>query len=331
MSEQLSQVEQAIDAHHSYKSTQSENTAREYRRHIRRFVEYLAEQTNVAIDDCHSGHVEDFYQWMLNDQGYAPSSIRVAHAAISDFYEQVATYGEDGRRGFPKMDLGNDPTEHATPERIDGMHNSSKKEVEGGEKPLDHEEVRRLVDHVDSPTVRNELIVRLLYQTGIRRSELVRIKLSHIDRDSREITIYGKKVDEPRTVWYQPTLDSLLSMWLEADRNEVFYAEESEYLFPTRRGVRMSEQTVTDVVTEAAEKAGLQESVYENRGGQTVNRVGAHTLRKSYGVAFINDGGDISLLADLLGHEDIETTKENYLKYSDKDLRKSAQRHGPRL
>ncbi|WP_251343406.1 tyrosine-type recombinase/integrase [Haloplanus halophilus] len=331
MTEQVSVVEQAIDAHHSYKAAGNTDTAREYRRHIRRFVQYLEEETDVGIEDCHSGHVEDFYQHMLNEQGYAPSSIRVAHAAISDLYSTIEKFGENGRRGFPQMDVGDDPTEHATPERIDGMFSDSKKEVEGGEKPLEIHEVRRLVNHVPAPTVRNELIVRLLYQTGIRRSELVRIKISHIDRDSRKIAIYGKKTDESRTVWYHGTLDSLLSMWLEADRNEVFYAEESEYLFPTRRQVRMDEQTVTDVVTTAAENAGLQETVYENRGGQKVKRVGAHTLRKSFGVHFINDGGDISLLADLLGHDDIETTKENYLKYSDTDLQKSVRRHGPHI
>lgn len=118
-------------------------------------------------------------------------------------------------------------------------------------------------------------------------------------------------------------------MWVDGDRNAVFHAKDSPYLLPTRRQERMDEQTVTDVVTEAAENAGLQEVVYENHAGQSVHRIGAHTLRKSFGVHFINDGGDISLLADLLGHSDIETTKSNYLHYSNKDLRDSVRRHGP--
>lgn len=332
MGEATIKAERSIEAYHSYKEKQSENTAREYRRHVRRFHDYLGNQTAATLWNAHSGHVEDFYECMLNDQEYAPSSVRVAHAALGDFYKQMDKFGAEGRRGFPKVSVDQDPTEHATPERLDGMHTSSKKDVEGGDKPLTPDEVRDLVDNVppDKP-VRNELIVRLLYQTGMRRSELVRVKLDHIDRDKREIDVYGKKTEDPRTVWYQPSLDTLLNLWIEGDRNAVFHSDDSPYLFPTRRGERMSEQTVTDVVTDAAERAGIQETVYENRAGQRVRRVGAHTLRKSFGVHFINDGGDISFLMELLGHEDIGTTKENYLKYSTKELENSVRRHGPSL
>jgi len=332
-------MSQVITAYHEYKETQSESTAREYRRHIRRFRDYL-EDMDASLFDCHSGHCENYYQWMKDDKGYAPSSVRVAHASLSDFYKQVDKFGAEGRRGFPQIDLEQDPTEYATPERIDGMYKSSKKDVEGGDKPLDRGEVADLIDNVPAPTVRNELICKLLYQTGMRRSELVRIKLDHIDREERHIAVYGKKTEDPRDAWYQPSLDSALSMWVEGDRPAVFNAEESEYLFPTRRQEKMDEQTVTEVVTTAAENAGLQESVYQTKRPSnakdgdktpTVNRVGAHTLRKSFGVHFINDGGDISFLADLLGHSDIETTKENYLKYSTKDLQNSVRRHGPSL
>ncbi|OYR59053.1 hypothetical protein DJ83_13745 [Halorubrum ezzemoulense] len=331
-------AERALSAYHDYKETQNSSTAREYHRHISRFIDYLSEHTDATIWDAHSGHAEGYYQWMLNDEGYAPSSVRVAHAAVSDFYTQLDRFAEEGRRGFPEASFEQDPTEYATPERLDGMYSSSKKDVEGGDKPLTKEEVAELVDNVPAPTVRNELITRLMYQTGVRRSELVRIKLSHIDREERRIAVYGKKTEDPRNVWYQPSLDSVLSLWIEGDRNAVFNAEGSDYLFPTRRQERMDEQTVTDVVTTAAENAGLQETVYETKrpsnaeeGHKTpeVRRVGSHTLRKSFGVHFINDGGDISFLADILGHDEIETTKENYLKYSTKDIQNSVRRHGP--
>jgi len=332
-------AEKAISAFHSYKEKQSEATAREYRRHVQYFTEYLNEHTDVDLWSCHSGHTEEYYQHMLKD-GYAPSSVRVAHAGISDFYEVMGEFAEDGRRGFPEVSIDQDPTEYASPERLDGMHKKSKKEMEGGDRPLSQEEVSELINNVPTPTVRNKLICKILYQTGIRRSELVRIKLEDIDFDERRIDVDDVKTEDAREVWYQPSLDSLLSMWIEADRPAVFYADESDYLFPTRRGVRMQEQTVSEVVSEAAENADLQEEVYETKRPTnakdghktpTVKRVGAHTLRKSFGVHFINEGGDISFLADLLGHEDIETTKDSYLKYSSKDLRNSARQYGPSI
>lgn len=328
----MSDVEQSISAYYSYKEKQSQNTAREYRRFVQNFKEYLDEHTDARLFDCHSGHVEGFYQWMLEDEyspSYAPSGVRKAHSAISDFFKKLEKFG--GKRGFPDVEVDN-PAENATPERIDGMFSGPKTDMEGGKDPLTPEEVRQLVDNVppDNP-VRNELIIRLLYQTGVRRSELVRIKLSHIDRDDRRITIYGKKTEESRNVWYKRTLDTLLDLWIEGDRNAVFYAEESDYLFPTVKSERMSGQTVTSVVTEAAERAGMQETIYKDRAGDRVTRVTPHTLRKTFGVQFIKSGGDISFLMELLGHNDIETTKENYLAYVEQDLRESANRYGPSL
>lgn len=324
-------IDEAIEAHYQYKQTSSKNTAREYRRHVRQFSEYLSNNTEATLWDCHSGHAAEFYGWMLNDEGYAPSSIRVAHAAIGDFYKQVEIFGEEGRRGFPQITFEQDPTEHSSPERLDGMFSSSKKEVEGGDKPLSQDEVKLLVENVPAPTIRNTLIIRLLYQTGMRRSELIRLKLNHINQTNREITVYGKKVDSPRKVWYQETLDRWLNLWINGDRNSVLTSDESDYLFCTLKSERMDGQVVTDVVTKAAEEAGIQEPVYENRAGQNINRIGAHTLRKSFGVHFLNDGGDVSFLKDLLGHEELDTTVDHYLKYSDKELENSVRRHGPSL
>lgn len=338
MSDGHSVADQAIEAHYDYKKVSSSNTAREYRRHIRRFRDYLAEHTEATLWDCHSGHADRYYSWMLNEEGYAPSSVRVAHAAVMSFYEEIENFGEKGLRAFPQVTFEQDPTENTSPNRLDGMHSSSKKRVEGGDKPLNPDEVKKLIENVPSPTVRNTLICRLLYQTGMRRSELVRVKLDHIDRDARKISVYGKKGDKDREVWYQPSLDDWLNLWIDGDRNSVLTADESDYLFCTLKSERMDEQVVTDVVTTAAENAEVQEVVYETKqpenakdGHKTpvVKRVGAHTLRKSFGVHFLNNGGDVSYLQDLLGHEQVETTIDHYLEYSDKELGDSVRRHGP--
>lgn len=335
---QIDITEKAIRAYHEYKEKQSEGTAREYRRHIRRFRDYLKEHTERNMWNCHSGHTESFYQWMKDTKGYSPSSVRVSHAALCGFYDKVDKFGGDGRRGFPNKTPEQDPTEHSSPERLEGMHKSSIKEIEGGDKPLTEEEVAELIENVPAPTVRNELICRMLYQTGMRRSEIVRVKLDHINQESNHIQVYGKKTEEPRDVWYQPSLNWHLNRWIEAERPAVFHAEDSPYLFPTRIQERMDEQTITDVVKTAAENADLQETVYATKrpesakeGDKTpeISRVGAHTLRKSFGVHFINNGGDISFLADILGHDDIETTKQSYLQYSKEDKENSVRRHGP--
>lgn len=319
----------AIAAFYDYKAVQSENTAREYRRYVKKYRDFLDEQTETSLFESHSGHAEEFYQWMLED-GYSPATIQKTHSAISQFFKKLDEFG--GKRGFPNVSFRVNPAENASPNRLDGMYSGGTGVKEGNDMPLTRHEISKLVDNVPpEKPVRNRLIIKLLYQTGVRRSELVRIKLDHIDREDRSIRIYGKKTEDSRKVWYKPSLDTLLDLWIDGDRNATFYAEESEYLFPTPRQERMNPEIPTRVVKKAAERAGIQETVFESQAGEQITRVTPHMLRKSFGVHFINNGGDISFLMELLGHNNIETTKENYLKFSEKDLKQSARRHGPSL
>ena len=89
---------------------------------------------------------------------------------------------------------------------------------------------------VTEPTLRNELIIRLMWQTGVRKTELIDIELDHLDRDSREIRIWTNKSKQRRTVHYRRSLGVLLDRWIDRGHRASYVpAESSEYLFVTER------------------------------------------------------------------------------------------------
>lgn len=181
---------------------------------------------------------------------------------------------------------------------------------------LKQSQVDDLVDHVPSPTVRNELLIRLATQTGLRRGELVRLKLEDgtwTEAGNEEIFAPGRprtitirpevaKNGEKRIVGWNSTLDFTLKRWIEDYRPNVAMASESEYLFPSNRSEHITGQTFNDIVTEAADNAEIQSVHLVNKNGAERRAVTAHVLRHTFAMSCLAEGWDIYALSEALGH-----------------------------
>jgi integrase/recombinase XerD len=184
-------------------------------------------------------------------------------------------------------------------------------------KPAEVDELAR-----NTERLRDELMIRLLFQTGLRVTELCNIRLNDVDREERKIDIRGKG-RKNRAVYYQPSLDLLMDVWLDERRPAVYYADESEYLFPTSHSENITRQTVEEVVREAADRAELQEVYGRNADGHELHTVTPHVLRHSFAMAALDNGWDVYTLSQALGHADAETTTSTYL-HDDKERKKRA-------
>jgi len=140
--------------------------------------------------------------------------------------------------------------------------------------------------------LRDNLIVRLLFQTGVRVTELCEIRLSDLDREERKINIRGKGRKNPN-VDYKKSLDFLMDVWVEERRPTVYHADTSPYLFPTSHSEHITRQTVEEKVREAAEEADLQDTYGPNADGHELHTVTPHVLRHSFAMAALSDGWDI--------------------------------------
>lgn len=150
---------------------------------------------------------------------------------------------------------------------------------------LSAEEVDRIIKASD--LVRTKFIISLLYSSGIRVSELVQLNRDTIKDGCFTVIGKGKK---PRICF----LDARSRFYMEKYLSE--RKDRSEALIITKEGYRAGAGTIQMVVRNACEKAGIKK------------KVSPHTLRHSFATNYISNGGNIRHLADLLGHESLNTT-----------------------
>ena len=142
--------------------------------------------------------------------------------------------------------------------------------------------------------MRNLLIVRMLYATGLRVSELVNVKLDDINISDRTIRILGKGSKE-RIVVFGNNTKECLEDYLNRGRRQVDF-HNSPYLFLNKDGNRLSQRYVRKIIDDIIFKASIE------------HHVSPHMLRHTFATGMLNNGADLVSVKDLLGHESLNTT-----------------------
>ncbi len=172
---------------------------------------------------------------------------------------------------------------------------------------LSLDEVARLINA--SNNLFRRALLMTVYGTGMRRSEVVRLRVSDIDSQRMIIRVVQGKGGKDRDLPLSPELLETLRAYWRWRRPKV-------YLFPSRgerRGpdVPLSDKTVWQVCTEAARQAGI------------AKHVTPHTLRHSWATHLLEAGTDLRTIQMLLGHGDLETTSR-YIHLSREHLHAAA-------
>lgn len=297
------------------KALKSEATYKKRRTDLRQFNEW-AEQQGCEVIEMDSLEIEGYFL-RLRQEGYAPNSISGKYSSIFNFYDTLA--GKfDIRESNPIADL----------KRSDYVERNTRKYDETDVCYVTPQEKEHLAEHVSAPKLRNELMIRLLWQTGIREGELVEIKLDDVNRGRRCVNIWAPKTKESRTVFYQPSLDFLMNQWLDGGyRSSKTYADESEYVFITRQSAQFRPENVNNMVKDAAENAGIQEIMYKDQAGQKRRRITSHALRHGHAVHALKSGIDVRTVQKHMGHSSLEMTMR-YLQLIDEDVKEGYQRFG---
>jgi integrase/recombinase XerD len=168
---------------------------------------------------------------------------------------------------------------------------------------LSQEEVSRLINAAGNLFRRTLLMT--LYGTGMRRSELARLKVGDIDSQRMIIRVVAGKGGKDRDLPLSSTL-------LETLREYWQWRKPKLYMFPTRTRGRTLDQPISDktvwiACSEAARRAGISK------------RITPHTLRHSWATHLLEAGTDLRTIQVLLGHGDLETTAQ-YLHLSQRHL-----------
>lgn len=182
-------------------------------------------------------------------------------------------------------------------------------------KSSDLEKMFLVFDKDDPLEQRNSLILEMLYATGVRVSELVRIKLSDINFYDNSIKILGKGKKE-RIVLFGSFCEDALELYLNKGRLSLVKGE-SEYLFLSKSGRRLTERSIWDILNKIIKKASLD------------LHISPHVLRHTFATDMLNAGADLVSVQELLGHESLNTTSI-YTHVSNEQVRKVYEMAHPR-
>ncbi len=166
-------------------------------------------------------------------------------------------------------------------------------------KSLTEKEVEELLSApiIDDPLGhRDRAMLELLYATGVRVSELINLKLSQINLNQGVLRIVGKG-DRERLIPLGAESQRWLREFIEGPRVEILLERQTDYVFPTRRGDRMTRQAFWHIIKRYAQKAGVG------------NKMSPHTLRHAFATHLLNNGADLRVVQLLLGHSDLSTTQ----------------------
>lgn len=139
--------------------------------------------------------------------------------------------------------------------------------------------------------IRDKLIIEMLYATGMRVSELVNVKLNDIDFNNRRIIVCGKGNKE-RIVYYGEYAENVLKEYLETHQ-----ISEEKYIFVNSKGEKITDRGVRYIIDNIMKKLSVK------------THVTPHVLRHTFATDMLNNGCDIKIVQELLGHSTLKTTE----------------------
>lgn len=180
------------------------------------------------------------------------------------------------------------------------------------------EEIDAMIAQIDLSSNeghRNRAIIEMLYGSGLRVSELTELKLSNIYLEEEYMLILGKG-SRQRYVPISPEAKKWFIYWLEERSHWPIDSKATDYAFLNRRGRPLTRAMVFTIIKRLTEAAGIHKVV------------SPHTLRHSFATHLLQNGADLRVIQQLLGHEDLATT-EIYTHVDVQDLRKAILTYHP--
>ena len=164
---------------------------------------------------------------------------------------------------------------------------------------LTYDEVKAILESVDLSKPeghRNRAMLEVLYSCGLRVSELVNLHISDLFPDDGFIRIIGKGNKQRLVPLGEPARDQI-KFWMEDRRLLKPKKDAEDILFLNRRGGKLSRVMVFNIVRDQAALAGIRKEI------------SPHTFRHSFATHLVENGADLRVVQEMLGHESILTTE----------------------
>ncbi|WP_179661826.1 tyrosine-type recombinase/integrase [Nocardioides panzhihuensis] len=163
---------------------------------------------------------------------------------------------------------------------------------------LEEDQVRDVLRAAERRGIRDHALVNLLHASGVRISEAVELDVDDVPFGERKGIVHVRlgKGEKPRSIPLAGPSSALraLAAWCAHRRDQLGMPDDAGPLFVSRRGERLAERSIRDVVTKVGTAAGVELS--------------PHTLRHTFGRGLVDKGVDLPTVATLMGHNDVNTT-----------------------
>ena len=165
--------------------------------------------------------------------------------------------------------------------------------------PFSEKEMKSVLEQMQATVgfeqIRDKLIIDLLYTTGIRRAELIELKLQNIDISNNTIKVIGKRNKE-RIMPVLPIVINQFLIYLK-ERQSLEIVVDDDYFFLTKKGLKLNESFVYRLINSYF--SSVSEKVKKS----------PHILRHTFATHLLNNGADLNSVKELLGHSSLASTQ----------------------
>ena len=270
----------------------SENTINSYNNNITKFNNFIGNKDILKIT------VKDIERYIKSLAELAPTTVSNNISSLKSFYNY-----------FIKIDkISANPTDAIKMSKI------------GTRLPtyLTLDEVNRLLDiTIETPfDARNKAILELMYGTGLRISEVITLEFKNIDFEDCIVRVMGKGSKE-RIVPINDYALEAIKDYVENYRPSLVKKQLNNYLFLNNHGKMMTRQGIFKMIKAETDKKEITKNI------------SPHTLRHTFATHLLENGADLRIIQELLGHEDISTTQV-YTHLTNETLHKDYLEYFPR-
>ena len=258
----------------------SENTIEAYNHDIKRFIDFLSSESindlNISDNIVINTYITKLRLGKLSEEELGASTISRNLSSLRSFYYYLIEFHNFDNNPFLNV-----------------------KQIKQ-DKPLPdflyYNEIELLLDSievVDFLSLRNKLMLEMMYGCGLRVSEVTDLKTSYINIEDRYLKVVGKGSKE-RILPFHKDIQQLLKTYYQ---ERSIKGIDSDYLFLNNRSQQLTSRGVQYILDKVVEKSMLNKKVHP------------HMLRHSYATHLLDNGADIKVVQELLGHSNLSTTQ----------------------
>ena len=277
----------------------SNNTITAYRQDLTSFISFLQKE-NLTSWPTQAVDIDAFLAEQ-RDQKKATSSISRLITSLRKFYQWLVR--QNIQKLNPMLEIDSPKKRRTLPVA------------------LTVNEVNNLLEQPDTKKklgLRDRALLETLYATGIRVSELINLKFTDLHEELKLVKIFGKGSKE-RLIPISEVALSWIDSYKEKVRDPLILkiGKNTDFIFINSRGGSLTRQAVWQIIKHYCKMAGIQKNVTP------------HTLRHTFATHLLENGADLRVVQEILGHSDISTT-QIYTNLSQKHILQVYEKTHPR-